>query len=408
MSDEQKSSSRTVGLQRRIVVLILLVISFMGLLIFSSYRLGSRMLEVYTPLVDAVMEIQLNATTAHLWFEELMSDDTNEDIQSVYAHLDLANRYALLMLKGGKFGAIQYEPLTDGLLRKRVESVRGQLRQFRKIMDKRWHMRESSRPGSAIDQRFDIVYNKLIDNTNSLESELEAMTEKAMQRFFINHLVLMLFAIIVTVSVGWLVHRFLLRQAYHLHLLEQVNGELALEVERRKLTEAELEHQATTDPLTGILNRGRMSELLQDEWSRAVRYNEPFAIVMFDIDHFKQVNDRLGHPAGDRVLVELTQRVNEELRENDVFARWGGEEFLLLLPNTDLHGAEEVAERCREAFATTPVDDIGTVTASFGVVAYHGKDDTLEQLLQRADTALYSAKREGRDRVSSTLQESDA
>lgn len=401
MENESLLKQRTVGLKRRTVVLVMLIVAFMVLLIFSSYRLGSRMIEVYTPLIDAVMEIQLHATTSHLWFEELMSEDRNESIDAVYQHLDLAEHYADLMLNGGVYESMRYFPLEDTELRQQVHTVNRQLENFRHIMDQRWSMRSTSRAGSNIDQQFDEVYNELVDETDALEVALQHLTDVAMQRFYINHLLLLGFALAITFAVGWVVHRFLMRQAYHLHLLEEVNQELASEVEKRRETELLLEQQATTDHLTGIFNRSRMSELLHDEWNRVSRYGEPFSLIMFDIDHFKQVNDTLGHHAGDRVLVELTQRVKLVLRESDVFARWGGEEFLLLLPETDLEGAEEVAERCRHAFARTPIEGVGTVTASFGVVAYSDDDGSLEHLLQRADAALYEAKHGGRDRVSS-------
>jgi diguanylate cyclase (GGDEF)-like protein len=347
------------------------------------------------------MEIQLHATTSHLWFEELVSGDRNESIDAVYHHLDLAEHYADLMLNGGVQDSVRYFPLEDSGLRLQVHTVNTQLESFRRIMGQRWSMRSTSIAGTDIDQRFDEVYNQLVDETDALEVALQHLTDVAKQRFYINHLLLLGFAMVITFAVGWVVHRFLMRQAYHLHLLEEVNQNLASEVEKRRETEALLEQQATTDHLTGIFNRSRMSELLHDEWNRVTRYGEPFSLIMFDIDHFKQVNDTLGHHAGDRVLVELTQRVKLVLRESDIFARWGGEEFLLLLPETNLEGAEEVAERCRHAFSTTPVNGVGTVTASFGVVAYRDEDGSLEHLLQRADAALYEAKHGGRDRVSS-------
>jgi diguanylate cyclase (GGDEF)-like protein len=407
MDFNMQVNKRAAELQRRVVVLIVLVVIFMTSLILSSYRLGSRMIEVYTPLTDAVMEIQLHATTSHLWFEKLLSNDQRANLATVTKHLDMADYYAELILNGGKYETLTYLPLQDETLRQKVQSVRQELVRFRTIMKKRWAMRATSGPGSKIDQQFDVVFNQLVNETDELEMALQNMTGNAMQRFYFNHLVLLLFAIVIIVTVGWVVRRFLMRQEYNLHLLEQVNHELAQEVEKRRRTEAMLEKQATSDHLTGILNRSRMSALLQEEWNRVVRYREPFSLIMFDIDHFKHVNDRLGHQAGDRVLIELTERVKLELRESDSFARWGGEEFMLLLPQTDLKGAEEVAERCRYAFATSPIQGIGKVTASFGVVSYNKEDDTLEHLLKRADDALYQAKRQGRDRVSSVPESDD-
>jgi len=397
---------RSDGIHRRIVGLIGLVGIMVALLILSSYRLGSRMIEQYMPLIDAVMQLQLHVTTSHLWFEEILSGDRHEDMASVYRHLDKADRYAGLMLSGGVYESLNYRPLQDERMVVLVRDVRDKLGEYRLIMEKRWKMRESSGPGSVIDESLDSVFNELINEADGLEGYLQEATREAMQRFYLNNLLLFALAISITIGVGLMVRRFVLRQAYGVLMLERANLELASEVEKRKRTEALLERQATTDHLTGILNRGRMSELLDEEWSRAARYPENFSLIMYDIDHFKRVNDRLGHHAGDRVLVELTHRVKRELRDIDTFARWGGEEFLILLPQTDLQGAQEVAERCRHAFVDTPIAEIGTISASFGVVQYSAEDGSLQRLLQRADNALYEAKRAGRDRVSSEAEPS--
>lgn len=233
-----------------------------------------------------------------------------------------------------------------------------------------------------------------------MEGRLNDLNRRALQSFMLTHVILLTLAVIITISVGWGVRRFMLRQAYGVHLLERTNLELATEVEKRKRTEALLEKQAATDHLTGILSRGRMSELLEEEWARVARYPEHFSLLMFDIDHFKRVNDTQGHQAGDSALIEMSHRVKKVLRDIDAFSRWGGDEFLILLPGTDLVGAEEVAERCRQAISNIRIEGLGKLTASFGVVEYSTEDDSLQQLLKRADTALYKAKHAGRDRVS--------
>jgi len=401
MDTAQINKNRTDGIHRRTIGLITLIGIVVVLLIFSSYRLGSRMIEQYMPLIDAVMELQLQVTTSHLGFEEIIGGDTHETKASVYSHLDMADRYAELMLSGGVYESVTYMPLQDESMRAHVLEVRNKLAEYRSIMDKRWELLESNLQGATVDETLDDVFRELITQASSLEAHFHEETQVAMQRFFLNNLLLFAFALTITAAVGMMVRRFVLRQAYGVHLLERTNLELASEVEKRKRTETLLEKQARTDHLTGIVNRSRMSEILEEEWSRVARYPEQFSLIMFDIDHFKRVNDKLGHHSGDRALVELTHRVKRELRDIDVFARWGGEEFLILLPQTGLHGAEEVAERCRKAFVETPIADIGTITGSFGVVEYSSEDDTLQHLLQRADSALYEAKRHGRDRVSS-------
>lgn len=168
--------------------------------------------------------------------------------------------------------------------------------------------------------------------------------------------------------------------------------------------EARLEHLSKTDVLTGLYNRRHFMELIEAELARARRYRTPLAVVMVDLDHFKEVNDGRGHQVGDRVLAAVAGAMSESVRETDLAARYGGEEFVLLLPNTDRQGARELAERCREVVADTLVADAGGplhVTASMGVASYPEDvvDGDVDALLGAADDALYRAKGGGRNRV---------
>jgi diguanylate cyclase (GGDEF)-like protein len=162
----------------------------------------------------------------------------------------------------------------------------------------------------------------------------------------------------------------------------------------------ELEDLARTDVLTGLANRRHADAVLRSCLAGARRHGRDLCVVLVDIDRFKSVNDVHGHAAGDAVLRAVAARLADGLREEDLAARWGGEEFLLLLPDAD--SAATVCERMRAAVADTPVltDDgtILTVTASFGWAAWTG-DESPEQLVARADRALYAAKADGRDRV---------
>jgi diguanylate cyclase (GGDEF)-like protein/PAS domain S-box-containing protein len=175
------------------------------------------------------------------------------------------------------------------------------------------------------------------------------------------------------------------------------------DITRLKNTQNELKLLATRDSLTGAINRRHFMELAGREILRAKRYKRKLSIIMMDLDHFKTVNDTYGHQAGDQVLVALTQTCNEVSRKMDVFARLGGEEFALLLPEIGQRAASQIAERLRSAFETTPiVHDTNNirVTASMGVTELsREKDDTLEGMLHRADRALYQAKERGRNCV---------
>lgn len=172
--------------------------------------------------------------------------------------------------------------------------------------------------------------------------------------------------------------------------------------ERRRLEE-EFRRLAGSDSLTGALNRRAFIARAEEERERAVRYGHPLAMAVIDIDHFKTINDTFGHAVGDEALKHFVQVVSPELRTMDVFGRWGGEEFILLLPHGDVEGATRTADRLRQKIGNSPlvgVCDRGPVrfTVSIGV-AELGEDDSVHTLIQRADQALYEAKSGGRNRV---------
>jgi diguanylate cyclase (GGDEF)-like protein len=161
-----------------------------------------------------------------------------------------------------------------------------------------------------------------------------------------------------------------------------------------------LREASTHDPLTGIGNRRLLMERLREESERAQRSGKPYVLVILDIDHFKQVNDTWGHEVGDRVLVEIGCTMQAALRQYDLCGRWGGEEFLLLLPETAMADADQVIDRVRQDIRSLAVR-VGTealsVTASFGVAEYR-LGESYSQTLSRADAALLEAKRSGRDK----------
>ncbi|HEP9045259.1 TPA: biofilm formation regulator diguanylate cyclase SiaD [Pseudomonas aeruginosa] len=161
-----------------------------------------------------------------------------------------------------------------------------------------------------------------------------------------------------------------------------------------------LKEASIRDPLTGLPNRRMLLERLREENERSQRHGQSYVLAMLDVDFFKQVNDTWGHDSGDRVLVEIARAMESELREYDLCGRWGGEEFLLLLPQTRLQDAGPVLERVRDSVRTLAVR-VGTealsVTASVGVTE-HRIGETYSQTVNRADAALLDAQRSGRDK----------
>lgn len=175
------------------------------------------------------------------------------------------------------------------------------------------------------------------------------------------------------------------------------------DITKRKTMEKELEKFATTDPLTGAKNRRAFLDLFKKELKRSKRYGHNFALLMMDIDHFKKVNDTFGHDIGDKTLKLLVAKAHSVLRDTDIFGRWGGEEFIILLPETGLPYASSAAERLRGALAKSELmtNDGANInfTVSIGFTVVEDKDLLMEDIIQKADKALYMAKKQGRNRV---------
>ncbi|MGM0554681.1 MAG: GGDEF domain-containing protein [Pseudomonadota bacterium] len=180
-----------------------------------------------------------------------------------------------------------------------------------------------------------------------------------------------------------------------------------------------LEQESITDPLTGLFNRRQMARRLDEEIHRARRYHHPLSLVMLDLDHFKPINDRLGHLTGDYILQMIGQRISGVLRQSDLAARFGGEEFVIIAPHSDLQGALDLAEKLRQTVAEMPIilegqehippcaPDELQVTVSAGLASLNhdtGARDDGETLLARADDALYRAKAGGRNRCNTGPQ----
>jgi diguanylate cyclase (GGDEF)-like protein len=185
--------------------------------------------------------------------------------------------------------------------------------------------------------------------------------------------------------------------------LQEQNEALREEVRLRKLTQAKLEELSRIDPLTGIFNRRHFFELAEREFLRARRYKRPVSAIMIDLDHFKTINDNHGHLVGDQVLTEVAQRIQENSREVDIVGRYGGEEFIILLPETGIDDALILAERIWKSLTTRPASTSKLVLplqASLGVASCkNGIDTPLYDLIEQADQALYRAKDLGRNRI---------
>ena len=192
-----------------------------------------------------------------------------------------------------------------------------------------------------------------------------------------------------------------LRVAERTQDLMAVNERLLHEVAERARAEELLAQAARSDPLTGLMNRRAILEQLEYEAARFQRSHTPFTLLLADLDRFKAINDTYGHDAGDQALIQTTEQLTHDIRAHDLVARWGGEEFLILLPDTDLQGGLVVAEALRQGIADQNIaigEQSLRLTLSIGVAAYR-LGQTIRQCIKAADTALYQAKLEGRNRV---------
>ena len=174
------------------------------------------------------------------------------------------------------------------------------------------------------------------------------------------------------------------------------------DITEKKKIEGELKRLATTDSLTQTYNRAKFNEIIQDEIERAVRFKHPLSVVIFDLDHFKAVNDTYGHLVGDQVLKGVTDDVKKHMRKVNHLIRWGGEEFMVVAVETGLEGARALAERIRESISRRKFDMVGFVTVSLGVAEIK-EGENEDGLIKRADDALYLAKENGRNRVEIAL-----
>jgi diguanylate cyclase (GGDEF)-like protein/PAS domain S-box-containing protein len=184
---------------------------------------------------------------------------------------------------------------------------------------------------------------------------------------------------------------------------EKYYAAIMRDISQDKKTEDELLRLASTDPLTGAYNRREFTAIAEREALRSNRYNRPLSILMLDLDHFKRLNDTYGHAAGDKALQRFTTLCTSTLRNVDIFGRWGGEEFVALLPETDIEGASVIGERLRRLVSESVLTFNGhkiNFTASIGISQFKSGEVAIDTPLSRADSAVYDAKKSGRNRIS--------
>ena len=202
--------------------------------------------------------------------------------------------------------------------------------------------------------------------------------------------------VIIVITIASLFVQYYMRKQhkFEMLLLEQKAQLEGIVFERT----SELQRLANFDTLTGIYNRRKFREILEGEMERAKRYVQPLSLAILDIDHFKKVNDCCGHSEGDKVLESFAEVLRKNLRQSDYYARWGGEEFIVLMSHTDLQTAEKVAEKLRILFGAINYGNDENISASIGIASQQVNEE-INSLIRRADEALYIAKNNGRNCV---------
>ena len=176
------------------------------------------------------------------------------------------------------------------------------------------------------------------------------------------------------------------------------NIKMYAEIKKRKKAEKKLEDNANKDPLTNIYNRRKLSRIFEIEKLRASRYKHDLSLIFIDIDNFKVVNDTYGHDLGDKVLIKFSEILKKNIRKTDYLSRWGGEEFIILLTETNASHAALLAEKLKDIIAESPFSHKKRITASFGVSQYL-YDDQEKDVFKRADNAMYYVKEHGKNAV---------
>jgi diguanylate cyclase (GGDEF)-like protein len=193
----------------------------------------------------------------------------------------------------------------------------------------------------------------------------------------------------------------LARVKTHLQL-KQATDNLKVLLKEKEILIDKLETLATTDFLTNIFNRRKIFTLGEEEFTRSNRYKKSFSVLVLDIDYFKRINDTYGHPEGDKVLITVTKNIQHLIREIDYFGRVGGEEFMIILPETDLNNSKLIAERIRKYISLLKITLLDTeisITITLGISVYNDHDKSFDMMFKRADLALYQGKQNGRNQV---------
>ncbi len=334
----------------------------------------------YLPIQRQVIKVRNDISEAHLWLEEAIAGDSNIDMEKqVFIPFRQEGFKDFLLVQRDK-DIFEKETL---LIEKMTHIEKGVDRLYRVVL-KRWSDAKKYAIGSFEDEKFDVEFNRvlgLIDATLAMTQNVLKKKEKEQNFVFMWSVIsLGAFEIIIMYI-----------------LVKLIRGKEKLEQELVAQKEL-MEYKAHHDALTGLQNRLELEESLKELETHYTRYRRPYAIIMIDIDHFKNINDTHGHPVGDEILKSFAKVLSEHTRAADIVGRWGGEEFMIICKETDIRGAHKLAETIRTIIETYDFNISGRVTASFGVS--EAKDEMpISVIVKEADDALYLSKNNGRNQT---------
>ncbi len=350
-----------------------------------AHQVRGRMLVDQEKYENALNEILLSQQLHKQVGEELFSFEINSELVKIYtelgqldkaqSHLELAKEYARQLGSQDAHYINRLESqlaFENGNFEEAYQLLNQSYTQYRKqFNDSLTYVSNLSR--EQLDQERLVFENKLLEQENKLNTQY---VEESKKYSYILWVLILLLLLVVGIAL-WIMLRY--------RSLARTNHRMAF-----------------TDNLTKLPNRRHVFRTLELQHKATGQGRKPYSVILFDIDFFKSINDRFGHNVGDRVIQATRNICEAVLRESDTVGRIGGEEFLILLPDTDIKAAYNIAERLREYFESYNFDDIApglTVTSSFGVTEYMPEDETLDLVINRADRLLYKAKNEGRNQV---------
>jgi len=361
------------------------------------FHQGEQLVSKRTSLIQATEEIQLNATSAHLWFEEIMSGDASESIDEVWRYIDAADWYAKAMLEGASNSEGNFYPLKDIELRADIIAVRQALKSFKSIAQQRYINFSESIPGSSIDSQLDTVFHDFMQQAELVQTQVQHQINRELRQYRYISMALIFISAIMSILLSNFLYN---REKHRAKLLESLTQASSSIEQKNK----ELHQLAHYDSLTGLPNRILFQDRLEHAIAHATRTDSNIALLFIDLDNFKYVNDQYGHQAGDELLKLVSHRITDCVRIDDTVVRISGDEFVVILPEIEgLNSAIVVANKVAETIVDVmqqPFYLTGPtvyISSSIGVALYPEDSSDGDELIKLADNAMYHAKETGKN-----------